>query len=331
MTWRVFEAFAGYGGAAFALKRSRVPHRIIGFSEIHPHSIELYNANHPGHKNFGDITLVDPAELPAFDLFTGGFPCQAFSSAGLGRGELDTRGTLFHHILRICRAKRPRNVLLENVKGLLTKRHAATLHKIVSELESLGYNVSHELLNTKDYGVPQNRERVWIFATLNEVPAGWRLVPKPVKQVPHLSEFLDEDVDLKYFKTPAQVKRLEEVTGVNLRVKGPLCFDVYNRKVRHDGLCITITEPHHNNMRIVDLDSKGRGTIRKLTEAEHFRLMGFRDGEIDFAGQSYTQICRAAGNGWDINLVERLFRLIHELDSSAGASGAARQRQRRSA
>lgn len=331
MTWRVFEAFAGYGGAAFALKRSRVPHSIVGFSEIHPHSIELYNANHPGHRNFGDITLVDPGSIPDFDFFTGGFPCQAFSSAGLGRGELDTRGTLFHHILRICRAKRPRNILLENVKGLLSKRHAVTLKKIVSELESLGYNVSHELLNSKDYGVPQNRERVWIFATLNEVPLEWRLIPRASKKTPHISEFLDTEVDIRYYKTPKQVKRLEEVTGVNLRVKGPLCFDVYNRKVRHDGLCITITEPHHNNMRIVDLDAKGRGTIRKLTEREHFRLMGFRDGEIDFAGQSYTQLCRAAGNGWDVNLVERLLRLIHDLDCGTSAQSARSLRVRRSA
>ncbi len=310
MTLRVFEAFAGYGGAAFALKRSGIPHKIVGYSEIHPHSIALYEKNHPGHRNFGDITQLDAESIPDFDMFTGGFPCQAFSSAGLGKGELDTRGTLFHEILRICRVKRPRYILLENVKGLLSKRHRETLNKIVSELERIGYDVTHELLNSKDYGVPQNRERVWIFATLEGLPEGWRLIPPGQSSPPHIADFLDRRVSAKYYKSAQQVQRLEQVTGVDLRVKGPLCFDVYNRKIRHDGLCITITEPHHNNMRIVDLDRRGEATIRKLTEAEHFRLMGFRDGEIDMAGQSYQQLCRAAGNGWDVNIVEHILRHI---------------------
>jgi DNA (cytosine-5)-methyltransferase 1 len=312
--WKVFEAFAGYGGAAFGLKRSGVDHRIIGYSEIHEHSIKLYEANHPGHMNFGDITAIDPQSLPEFNFFTGGFPCQAFSSAGLGRGELDTRGTLFHEILRICSARRPQHILLENVKGLLSARHKATLNKILTELRGLGYSVTYELINTKDYGVPQNRERVWIYATLSEIPALWRLSPEREEATPHIADFLDPAVPDKYFKSRSQVERLEEVTGVNLDVKGPLCFDVYNRKVRHDGLCVTITEPHHNTMRIVDIGSDGRGTIRKLTEAEHFRLMGFRDGEINFAGQSYTQLCRAAGNGWDVNLVARIFKRIRNLE-----------------
>jgi DNA (cytosine-5)-methyltransferase 1 len=325
--WKVFEAFAGYGGAAFALKRARIPHQIVGFSEIHPFSIELYNANHPGHKNFGDITEIDPAGLPDFDFFTGGFPCQAFSSAGLGRGELDTRGTLFHHILRLCAVKRPRHILLENVKGLLSTRHRQTLNKILNELENLGYEVTYELLNSRDYGVPQNRERVWIFATMDRLPHGWSLVPAGKSQSPHISDFLDSDVDSKYYKSPLQVRRLEEVTGVDLAVKGPLCFDVYNRKVRYDGGCITITEPHHNSMRIVDTDEHGNGTIRKLTEREHFRLMGFRDGEIDFAGQSYQQLCRAAGNGWDVNLVSKILSKIKKLDSANSSPVERRARQ----
>lgn len=312
--WKVFEAFAGYGGAAFALKRSGIDHSIVGYSEIHRHAIELYEANHKGHTNFGDITLIDPNQLPDFNFFMGGFPCQAFSSAGLGRGELDTRGTLFHHILRICERKLPRFVLLENVKGLLSKRHSATLNKIISEFERIGYSVTYELLNTSDYGIPQNRERVWIFCSLTPIPKGWNLIPKPKRKAPPLAKYLDSEVSGRYYKTPEQVRRLSEVTGVDLKVKGPFCFDVYNRKVRFDGLCITITEPHHNNMRIVDTDSHGNATIRKLTEKEHFRLMGFQEGEISFAGQSYQQLCRAAGNGWDVNLVTKLLKHIKTLD-----------------
>ena len=120
---KLFEAFAGYGGASFALKRAKIPFNVVGFSEIDKFAIELYKKNHPNVKEFGDITTIDPNLLPDFDLFTGGFPCQPFSQVGLGRGELDTRGTLFHDIIRICNKKKPTHILLENVKGLTTSKH----------------------------------------------------------------------------------------------------------------------------------------------------------------------------------------------------------------
>jgi DNA (cytosine-5)-methyltransferase 1 len=312
-TWKVFEAFAGYGGASFALKRAKINHKIVGFSEIHKHAIQLYQLNHGPLRNFGDICQIDPRDLPDFNFFTGGFPCQAFSSNGLGRGELDTRGTLFYEILRITEECMPKHLLLENVKGLLSKRHRATLQKIQDELLRLGYKVFIELLDTKDYGIAQRRERVWIFATKARVPSKWTLAPEKSKQVPSLRATLDKKVSEHYYKSEQQIMRLEEVTGVKFNVKGPVCFDVYNRKLRSDDLCITILEPHHNNLRIVGQRSNKKPYVRKLTESEHFRLMGFRDGEIAFGDLSYQQLCRAAGNGWDVNLVEKLFRKIAEL------------------
>lgn len=311
--WKVFEGFAGYGGASFALKRSGIKHSVVAFSEIHGPVVELYRMNHGDVPNLGDITKLDPRDIPSFNFFTGGFPCQAFSTNGLGRGELDTRGTLFYEILRVAEACLPENILLENVKGLLTKRHRGTLEKIHSELRRLGYTVQTELLDSKDYGVPQRRERVWIFATRRKVPKGWTLVPDKEEQTPSLKTYLDKRVPQKYFKSPSQLERLQEVTGVTFDVKGPVCFDVYNRKIRTDDLCITILEPHHNNMRIVGLKKDGTPYVRKLTEKEHFRLMGFRDGEIELGDLSYQQACRAAANGWDVNVVERLFRRIAEL------------------
>ena len=96
---RVFEAFAGYGGASFGLKKAKIDFITIGFSEIDKYASEIFELNHPGIKNFGDITQINPDQLEDFDLFTGGFPCQPFSSAGLGKGELDIRGTLFYDVL----------------------------------------------------------------------------------------------------------------------------------------------------------------------------------------------------------------------------------------
>jgi DNA (cytosine-5)-methyltransferase 1 len=311
--WKVFEAFAGYGGASFALKRTGIQHEIVGFSEIHNHVIQLYQLNHGMLRNFGDICRIDPRDLPKFNFFTGGFPCQAFSSNGLGRGELDTRGTLFYEILRITEECLPRHLLLENVKGLLSKRHRGTLQKIRDELIRLGYKVYIELLDSKDYGIPQRRERVWIFATRARVSSQWTLAPEKNRELPSLKTMLDKKIPESYYKSDDQIKRLEEVTGVKLNVKGPVCFDVYNRKIRDDDLCITILEPHHNNLRIIGQRSNKRPYVRKLTESEHFRLMGFREGEITLGDLSYQQLCRAAGNGWDVNLVEKLFRKIAEL------------------
>jgi len=111
--------------------------------------------------NFGDCTQINPNELPDFDLLTGGFPCQSFSAAGKGRGELDTRGTLFNEIIRIAEIKKPKYMLLENVKGLTYKNHRETFNKILSELERIGYDVKWKVLNSKEYGIPQNRERVF--------------------------------------------------------------------------------------------------------------------------------------------------------------------------
>ena len=133
-TIRVFEGFAGYGGASFGLKKANIPHKVIGYSDIEQEAIELYEYNFPNIRNYGDITQIDEKKLPDFDLFTGGFPCQPFSTVGKMLGELDTRGTLFNDIIRICEYKQPRFILLENVKGLLGKKHRPTLDKIISEL-----------------------------------------------------------------------------------------------------------------------------------------------------------------------------------------------------
>ena len=135
---RVFEGFAGYGGASFGLKRSGLNYDVIGMSEFNPFASELLATNFPGIKNWGDITKIDPKELPDFDLFTGGFPCQPFSSAGMQMGEDDRygRGTLFYEIMRMLKEKRPRYLLLENVKGFTAKKFEPTRNRIKEILRS---------------------------------------------------------------------------------------------------------------------------------------------------------------------------------------------------
>lgn len=138
----------------------------VGYSEIDGPAIEVFEEKFPGIKNFGDAFKIDTDEIPDFDLLVGGFPCQAFSVAGKRRGFEDTRGTLFFEIARICGAKRPAYILLENVKGLLTHEEGSTFSTILGVLTDLGYVLQWEVLNSKNFSVPQNRERVFIVGHL---------------------------------------------------------------------------------------------------------------------------------------------------------------------
>jgi DNA (cytosine-5)-methyltransferase 1 len=126
-----------------------------GYSEIDKYAIKVYERQFNGHKNYGDATRIDPKELPDFDLLVGGFPCQAFSIAGKRAGFNDTRGTLFFDIARILAEKRPRHLVLENVKGLLSHDSGKTFQTILGVLSDLGYRVEWQVLNSKDFGVPR--------------------------------------------------------------------------------------------------------------------------------------------------------------------------------
>jgi len=310
---KIFDAFTGYGGASWGLKKAKIPFEVVGYSEIDKFAIKLYELNHKNVKNFGDIRHINPDKIPNFDLFTGGFPCQTFSSIGKGEGELDPRGTLFNEIIRICEAKKPTFILLENVKGLTTNSHRPTFDKIISELKRINYNVQWKILNTKDYGIPQNRERVWIFATKKEIPLGWTFEPEKEILKNFFKDFIEKKADEEYYLNQKQIRRLIEVTGVNFDIKEPSCFDRYNKLIRKDGICMTITEPHHNIMRVVEPKKNGEFRVRKMTPKEHFRFMGFADDEIDLNGFSYLQLCKCAGNGWDVNLVSKIMKKIYSL------------------
>lgn len=315
---KVFEGFAGYGGATFGLRRSGIPYEVVGYSEIDTDAIELYEYNFPGIKNFGDITqIINPKkQLPKFDMFTGGFPCQPFSTVGKGLGELDIRGTLFGDIIRVCEAINPKYILLENVRGILGKKHRPTFLKILSELDRIGYDVRYTILNSKDYGIPQTRDRLWIFAYQGVLPANFTMTPPIVTSNLKLKDLLDREPAADLYRSEAQIKRIHEIHHNSVfDVEEPLCYDIYNRKIRYDGLCMTITPPEHNVIRIIEPMVDGKERFRKLSLDEHFRFMGFKiddnEREIKFPPtQNYTKLGRRAGNGWDINLVGILIKHI---------------------
>lgn len=326
---RIFEGFAGYGGASFGLKRLKenmpeLEYDVVGYSEFDKYASKLFDANHKDkdgnpYKNWGDITKIDPNELPDFDMFMGGFPCQPFSSAGMQMGIEDPygRGAMLGHIIRICKVKKPKYLFLENVKGFTAGKFKPIHDQLVKDLIEMGYGTTEKntlakaVLNSKNYGIPQNRERLWMFAVLGGLPEGFNITPPQVESNVKMADFLDFNPVANMYLSDDQIAHLKVKHNIeSFVVDTPLCFDVYNKKIKFDGYSITITQPEHNSLRVIEVPkADGKEIVRKMSVHEQFRLMGFRisrdckDCEIDFDGQSYTQLSKRAGNGWDVNLV----------------------------
>lgn len=160
---KYFSVCTGVGGFEIGIRDKA---ECIGFSEIERSCNQLLKNKFPYVNNYGDITKIIPKELPEFDGLCGGFPCQPFSIAGKRGGYSDTRGTIFFYIAGILKIKRPSIVILENVKGILNHKKGETFRVILQTLEELGYNIQWMVLNSKFFGVPQNRERVFIIGNL---------------------------------------------------------------------------------------------------------------------------------------------------------------------
>ncbi len=171
---RFIDLFAGIGGIRKGLElavESFGESSVCVFtSEIKPYAVSVLRQNHPGEVVCGDITKVDEASIPDFDILCAGFPCQAFSAAGKREGFADTRGTLFFDVERILKARRPQGFILENVEGLVNHDRGKTLGTILAHLEALGYAVSYKVLNSKYFGVPQERKRIYIVGSLKVKP-----------------------------------------------------------------------------------------------------------------------------------------------------------------
>ena len=187
---KFLDLFAGIGG--FRLGMESAGHECVGFCEIDKYARASYKAIHntEGEIELHDITRVTDESIRGIgsvDIICGGFPCQAFSIAGNRRGFEDTRGTLFFEIARFASILRPRYLFLENVKGLLNHENGITFETIISTLDELGYNVEWQVLNSKDFGVPQNRERVFIIGHLRG-GSGRKVFPLSGKNQPTRSQ-----------------------------------------------------------------------------------------------------------------------------------------------
>jgi len=229
----------------------------------------------------GNVEAVDADGLPDFDLLTAGFPCQSFSFAGRRKGFGDVRGTLFFSVARVAEAKRPKVVLLENVKGLLSAQRGYCFWTVLRVLEELGYWVEWQVLNSRHFGVPQNRERVFVVGHLGG--AGGR-------EVFPITENSSENEKMEVKRKPI---------SKCLRARGQ-------------------SDPH-SGLQLIML-SHTKANIRRLTPTECERLQGFPDGwtqrgvdvEGNEAGISDTQRYKMLGNAVTVNVVEFLGRRMME-------------------
>ena len=221
---RCFYAFAGYNSQKMALQRLAdvypdFHHVCVGWSEIDENAIKANNAVFPEDidKNFGDITKIDWAKTPDFDLFTMSSPCQDFSMSGKRRGGEEgsgTRSSLLWECTKAIEIKRPRFILFENVKGLVTKKFIDGFRKWQARLDGLGYSNFAQILNAKDYGVPQNRERVFMISILRteDEPQPSYFFPKKIKLEKRIKDILEPTVDESFYLSD---KALEYFCRVN--------------------------------------------------------------------------------------------------------------------
>jgi DNA (cytosine-5)-methyltransferase 1 len=212
---RVLELFAGYGSQALALENLGIEFT-SDISEIDKYAIQAYNQLHGDTHNWGDITKIDETKLPYYDLITYSSPCQDFSVAGLQKGGdagSGTRSSLLWECERIIRAVKPKYLLMENVKNLVGKKHIHNFISWLQVLEMMGYQNYWQVLNAKDYGVPQNRERVFVVSILG---CGQYLFPNPVKLEKRLKDILEPVVDEKYYlKCDSLIEKLKDKQYLN--------------------------------------------------------------------------------------------------------------------
>ena len=326
--------FTGIGGFEVGLSRSNIEYEMVGFSEIDKYAIQIFEKNFKGVKNYGNATTINESELPDFDLLAGGFPCQAFSMAGKRKGFNDTRGTLFFDIARILAHKKPKYFILENVKGLLSHDNGRTMQTILEVLSDIGYMVQWELLNSKNFGVPQNRERVYIVGHIRGTS---RPEVFPIREI--FREDNTENKPIEITKDMSQPYRVYDDKGIAVTLKsegggvgaktGLYAVQIKIKEATKKGYAtaeegdsINLTQPNSNTRRgrvgkqiAQTIDTKMeqhtlyKSQVRRLTPIECERLQGFPDGWTE--GISDTQRYKCLGNAVTTNVVTEIINRLY--------------------
>ncbi|MGI6394880.1 MAG: DNA cytosine methyltransferase [bacterium] len=310
------DLFAGIGG--FRLAMQELGGKCVFSSEWDHHARITYEANF-GETPRGDITKIDEKEIPEHDILCAGFPCQAFSIAGKQNGFNDTRGTLFFDIVRILMERKPKAVFLENVKNLKAHDKKKTLKTILHSLKELGYRVFYKVLNTRDFGLPQNRERIYIVAFRLDVSSDVFLFPEPLQKAVALNDLLEKEpqgvknVERDDIKINRELKLETTIFGELSLPNKPVQIGIVNKggqgeRIYHpSGHAITLSAHgggagSKTGLYLVD------GKIRKLSVRECARVQGFPDSFI--VNPVMTHAYKQFGNSVSINVIRKLSEKI---------------------
>ncbi len=304
---KVIDLFAGIGGIRRGFENASDGSISCVFtSEWDKFAQQTYGANYPNETIHGDIMEIDPTSIPSHDILLAGFPCQPFSQAGLKKGFADTRGTLFFYIEEILRVKRPQAFLLENVKQLQTHDQGRTLATIIAHLREIGYtNVQYKVLRARDFGLPQNRERIYIVGFLDESIKF--VFPQPSCPPTVVGSILEDCVDDKYTisdKLWAGHQRRKSANKANGKGFG---YGLFNEASPYTN---TISARYYKDGSEILIEQEGKNP-RKLTPREAARLQGFPDTFV--IPVSDNQAYKQFGNSVAINVVQRVAEqmLIH--------------------
>lgn len=222
----VLSLFSGIGAFEKALDRLKIPYNLVNYCEIDKYASRSYAAVHgvPESLNLGDVSKVDTSKLPHIDMITYGFPCQDISLAGKQKGLLDeggkqTRSGLFFEALRIIEDTKPRVAIAENVKNFTSKKFKEQFEKVLDSLNFAGYNNHYTILNSKNFGVPQHRERLFIVSVRKDIDTGFFNFPEPIELKLCLKDLLEKEINPKYYIADKIVSQLCNIDGDYITVR----------------------------------------------------------------------------------------------------------------
>jgi DNA (cytosine-5)-methyltransferase 1 len=272
-TFTFIDLFSGIGG--FHIGMSNVGGKCLMASDIEAQANESYFRNF-GIKPEGDISSIKSSEIPNFDVLCGGFPCQSFSNVGQKGGLEDPRGSLIFEVIRILKEKQPKAFILENVKGMVSHDKGRTFETIIKALRSSGYSIEHEVLEAKDYGLPQIRKRLFIVGVRSDIDSIFTFPEKTDKLDFTLEELFEGEVERKYAFT---VRIGGRRSGINNRYN----WDAY----------------------------KVNGEVQYITPEQCIKIQGFPKNYIltGAKGKQYKQ----AGNSVPVNVVQAIGQKLKDL------------------
>lgn len=300
MKIKILDLFAGVGGLSYGVRGLG---DVIMANDMDKNCKTTYDLNHDIPLTLSKIEDLEIDSIPDFDILLAGFPCQPFSIAGLREGFNDQkgRGNVFYDIMNIVREKSPSYILLENVKNLVTHDNGNSFKVIQRELTNEGYHLKWKVLNSKDYGIPQNRERIFIVGFKDVEQYNNFEFPSPIPLAKNVADFLEDQVDSKYYYHGKSIyPHLENI------VKPGKIYQWRRKYVRENkqNLCPTLTANMgtggHNVPIIHDLIG-----IRKITPRECFNLQGFSKW-FKLPNLSDGVLYKQAGNSVTVNVVEAI-------------------------